>query len=226
MLFVIVFGLLSLYLIFLAIVLQPTAWLLLWPALSFAILAAAFAGLGARVFGKRATGEMAWWSTALLLPYLLLAWGVWHLWRWRTSEDCCNEVCPGLWVGRKPLRGDLPEGAGCIVDLTSEFARCRAVIEGRKYYCLPILDRFVPLKKELLDLIERLSKEKGGIYIHCAMGHGRSAMVAAALIIARGLADNPEDAIQRIKAARPGIKLNAAQRKLLESLSMDHSVAL
>ncbi|WP_233585243.1 hypothetical protein [Corallococcus sp. CA054B] len=38
---------------FLAQRLQGPGWLLLWPALSFAVLALAYAGVGARAFGKQ-----------------------------------------------------------------------------------------------------------------------------------------------------------------------------
>ena len=48
------------------------AWLLLWPALSFAIVAAGYLVLGPRVMGKSAVGDFHWWSHALLLPFCLL----------------------------------------------------------------------------------------------------------------------------------------------------------
>lgn len=57
------------------------AWVLLWPALAFALAGGAYLGVGPRVFGKRFDGEIRLLSRVLLLPFLLFVWGVWHLLR-------------------------------------------------------------------------------------------------------------------------------------------------
>ena len=83
-------------------------WVLAWPGFSFGLVALAYLGLGPGVFGKQASGSLAWWSVLLLLPYLLLAWITWHLVRRMSREDCYNEVAPGIFVSRRPLPGELP----------------------------------------------------------------------------------------------------------------------
>src|SRR4051794_9951314 len=108
--YTLVFGVLGAYLAVTAFQVQGLGWLLLWPGISFLVLAAAYAGLGPRVYGKRADGRMAWWAVLLLLPYLLLTWAAWHLQRALGRERCCHEVAPGLWLGRRAFVGELPPG--------------------------------------------------------------------------------------------------------------------
>ncbi len=46
-------------------------WLLLWPALSFSIVALAYLGSGVKVFGKRRDGTIAWYSLARIMHRFL-----------------------------------------------------------------------------------------------------------------------------------------------------------
>jgi len=55
------------------------------------------------------------------------------------------------------------------------------------------------------------------ISIHCVQGHGRTALMAALLLIALGTERNPDDALQRIKQIRPRIGLNTAQRRAMNA---------
>ena len=85
-------------------------WLWLWPAASFLVVAAAYAGGGPRLLGKRpATGGFHPAATGTLLPYFVFASGVWHLvvWLGGASKDA-SRVADGLLVGRRPRLRDLP----------------------------------------------------------------------------------------------------------------------
>lgn len=190
-------------------------WLLVWPAVTCVVVGLAYAGMGARVYGKRPDGRSSAWAVALLLPYRVMAWMGWRLGRLMSREPCANEVAPELWVGRRALAHELPQRTTLIVDLTAEFGRSHGVKAGRDYCCLPILDGGVPDEAAFVALAARLATERGCIYIHCAQGHGRSAMLAAAVLIAREAATNVADAEQCVKRARPGIKLSAVQRNFL-----------
>src|SRR5919202_869647 len=129
--YTVVFGILGIYVGVTAFLVQGLGWLLLWPGFSFLLLASAYAGLGPRVYGKRADGRMAWWAVLLLLPYLLLTWAAWHLQRALGREGCCHEVAPGLWLGRRAFVRELPPGVNLVVDLTAEFPAARGITQGR-----------------------------------------------------------------------------------------------
>jgi protein-tyrosine phosphatase len=194
-------------------------WLLLWPALDGLLLSAAYAGLGPRVCGKRANGRLAWWAVLVFLPYLGLTWVVWHLNRAVSRELPCHEVAPTLWVGRRPFVHELPPGVNLVVDLTAEFVAHPKVLRGRTYLCLPTLDLSAPEEKAFQHLVSHIAGWQGIVYIHCAAGHGRSATLAAAVLIARGLANSVEEAEKVMRKARPGIRLAPTQRSLVRRLT-------
>jgi protein-tyrosine phosphatase len=191
-------------------------WLLLWPAVSFALVAAAYGGAGPRVFGKRPNGTLAAWAVGLLLPYLGLTWLLWHLLRLLSRERCCHEIVPGVWLGRRALNHELPAGIELIVDLTAEFPRPPGPAAGRAYVCLPTLDATAPGEEGFRELVRRLTAWPSPVYVHCAAGHGRSATVVAGLLLARGLAADARQAEATLRRIRPGVRLNRAQRALLE----------
>jgi hypothetical protein len=142
------------------------AVVLLWPALSFAIVASGYLILGPVVFGKD-NGRLPRLRVVLLLPYLLFLWSVWHVLRKLKSENAFDHVCDGLIVGRRLLPEELPEIVDLVIDLTCEFNECDSV-RGPRYLCLPILDATAP-KPELLSLwIEEIAQETGATYVHCA----------------------------------------------------------
>jgi protein-tyrosine phosphatase len=217
--YAVVFTLFGAYLLVLAGALGGWAWLLAWPGASFLLLGAAYLGLGPRIYGKRPDGRLAWWALVPLFPYLLLTWVVWHLQRRLGKEPCASEVAPGLWVGRRPFPAELPPGVDLVVDLTAEFRPARGVTTGRDYLCLPTLDALAPEERPLAELVSRVASWPGVVYIHCALGHGRSALVAAGVLLARGLALDVESAERMIRQARPGVRLKRAQRRLLERLA-------
>src|SRR5690606_21572587 len=124
---VLVFALFAAYLLALAALIGGWAWLLAWPAFSFALFAAAYAGLGPGVFAKRPTGAHAAWALPLMLPVVATLWSLWHLHRLLDPEPCCHQVAPGVWLGRRPLARDLPPDIALVVDLTSEMPPARGV---------------------------------------------------------------------------------------------------
>lgn len=67
------------------------------------------------------------------------------------------------------------------------------------------------IAKEILDLPKPA-------LIHCAQGHGRTGLIAAAVLIVSGKAQSSKEAISMVKAVRPGIELNSVQRKILEAI--------
>lgn len=223
-----IFGLLQvglgLVLFALAYAIGGAAWLLAWPAWSVALVGLGYLGLGARVFGKRAhDGRLTPWIVVLLLPYFAVAWALWQLKSRWGGERPWDEVAPGVRLGRRPLsRAELPPDTACVVDLTSEFPRACPEL-GLRYVCLPTLDTSVATDDELAALVESLAEDEGPLFVHCAMGHGRSATVAAALLIRRGLCDSVDEAIRTLKQARPKVRLHGVQRATVERLANDRA---
>lgn len=195
-----------------------SAWhlLLLWPALSFLLVGAAYIDFGPGVMGKQSNGAMSQLSTCALLPYLLINWGVWHVRRRLGYGVCCNEFAPGLYIGRRPLTHEVPKEVTMIVDLTCEFSELKGVLDGREYICVPTLDGHVPRADKFEELIRKLKDYDGVAYIHCAEGHGRAATVSAAVLIAKGLAADVDDAIRQLKKVRPHVRPAKAQKKLAQ----------
>ncbi|NPC69649.1 hypothetical protein HPP05_07800 [Corallococcus exiguus] len=204
---------------FLAQRIQGFGWLLLWPALSFAVVALAYAGPGARAFGKRPDGRMRPWAVFALLPYLLLTWGTWHLARRSSRERAFDEVVPGVLVGRRLLPGELPSGVTAVLDLTSEFIEPEAIRASCRYVSLPILDASTLPVEHVVPILRELAALPGSLYVHCAQGHGRTGMIAAALLVARGDAPDAKAALARVRQARPGVQLSALQERALDALS-------
>ena len=195
-------------------------WLLFWSGVNFVIVGAAYGGLGPRVLGKRADGTLAWPNIVLLLPYFLLTWMLWYGQQRITREPSANEVIPGVWLGRRPLsERELPPSVGVIADLAAEFWEPRAIRIGQRTYLnLPTLDAATPTVPEFTALVTTLAAATTPIYIHCALGHGRSALIAAAILLRRKLADDARQAEAMVNHARPGVELNRAQREFLSNV--------
>jgi protein-tyrosine phosphatase len=94
-----------------------------------------------------------------------------------------------------------PEEAGEL-GIADEEAACRANEVGLVSF--PIPDRGVPESREAaLDLLHRLDaalSDGKTVAVHCRQGIGRSAMIAAGLLVLAGF--EPAAAIQHVQAAR------------------------
>lgn len=198
-----------------AVWLRGAGWLLLWPATSLALVAAGYAGLGPLVCAKQADGQLAWWSVVLLL-YLLCAWAAWGLARFLSSHVPYQELAPGIWIGRRLGRGEQPPEIAAVVDLTCEFAEPVHLRSQYAYLCFPMLDGTAPQAEELIELVQQVRKLPRPVYIHCAAGRGRAAMVAAVLLVAEGHVPDAQQAIQRLHRYRPRTFLTSAQRRAIE----------
>ncbi|HYL38551.1 MAG TPA: protein-tyrosine phosphatase family protein [Bryobacteraceae bacterium] len=88
------------------------------------------------------------------------------------------------------------------MDRQQEASYCRQ--NQMEFVSSPIVDRSVPQSRAAaVRLIERLDAELSRgkrINVHCRQGIGRSALIAASLLMARGLP--PAGAIQKVSAAR------------------------
>lgn len=192
---------------------------LAWPAVAFGLVGAAYAGLGPRVFAKGPHGKHHPLALLILAPYLLIAWCVLAVLRFR-AEAPYHEIRPDLFLGRRPLRArELPPGTSLVVDLTSEFPGVAP--EGVAYVCLPTLDGSAPRDVDLVRrVIDRISAHSGVVYVHCAAGHGRSAAIVAGVLLREGRASTPVDALRQMRRQRAGVGLSQSQLALVNALAL------
>lgn len=186
-----------------------------WPGATFCAIALLYVHGDGRLLGKRRDGRLRAVVVAALLPYFALAWIVWHVKRLVSSERAFDEVAPGLFLGRRVYAGELPEATALVVDLTAEFAEPAGVREGRRYLAVPTLDGAAPREAQLLEAVREVAGSNERAFIHCALGHGRSALVAAGVLVARGLAKDGAEAEAQLRAKRPLVRLSGPQRRLL-----------
>lgn len=139
---------------------------------------------------------------------------------WRLSE-----VKPQLYIGgQHSIRGYgemRRRGISAIINMREErFSDVGAGIAGERHLHLPTIDNCPPAVADLSRgaAFARDEIASGGkVYIHCGVGVGRAPTMAAAYLISTGLA--PQDALQRIKQARPFVHLTAAQRAVLDEFA-------
>lgn len=200
---------------------RGSGWFLLWPALSCFLVGIAYAGIGSAIFGKRPDGRISSLHVIVMLPFLLFTWIVWHLTRCIEQTDAWNEVTPNLLIGRRVLPYELPQSVDLVVDLTAEFMEPLGVRTQADYRSLPTLDAMIPSLSQFTKLVHEVADHPGTTYIHCAQGSGRTGTFAAAVLLARGIARDSTDAIQRVRTARPGVRLKPGQRRFLSRFAAE-----
>jgi protein-tyrosine phosphatase len=96
----------------------------------------------------------------------------------------------------------LTEEESVDLGLAAERAVCEA--NGVGFRSLPIVDRSVPRSHtdtiEFLRELEGVLSRGANVAIHCRQGIGRSGLIAAALLIERGLTS--DEAVRRVSHAR------------------------
>jgi protein-tyrosine phosphatase len=187
-------------------------WILAWPAFSLIVVGLGYVWLGPWVLGKQPDGTLAWYSALLLMPYFGAAEFAWYLVRVLGGEEPWHEVSRGLFLGRRVQHWEVPARIGLVLDMTAEFVEPVELRTGRRYVCVPTFDASAPDPHLLAAAIAEIASYQGNIYVHCAAGHGRSAMAMAVLMVARGVADDLEDAVAQMCAARTRVKLRTTQK--------------
>lgn len=196
----------------------PVAALLIWIGVSFLLLALAYGVNAPFLLGKRASGGRNPLSWILIGPYLLISAFSQALAR---SKSPYSEVAPGFYMGRH-LGDEEAEamvrstGVRTVIDLAAEHTEA-TIFRSLDYHSLPVLDA-MPLTAEQLRLAVGIVQQKllsGPVFVHCALGFGRSGCVAAAYFIAAGLATDVKNAVSQLKRIRPGITLSRGQRDVV-----------
>jgi len=99
------------------------------------------------------------------------------------------------------------------LDITSERAEAQA--HGMNFLSFPIPDRQVPSSvNRFANTIEQLDRELASgknVVVHCRQGIGRTGLVAACLLLTKGVA--PETAVRRLSAARGSAVPETAEQR-------------
>jgi protein-tyrosine phosphatase len=172
-----------------------------WTAIACTIASAAYVANRPGWLGKRA-GTFAWRALALA-PYLVAFRVACMIMRWWRPPDTPSPVAPGLWVAGRIGLEALPARVVYVVDLVAEYPAPRALRALPGYRSLPVLDGGYPSDtRQFLALVEELCRADGDVLVHCDSGRGRAPTMAAALLIARGLAPDAGAALARVRSCR------------------------
>jgi len=189
--------------------------MLSWLGVNFVVLGIAHVFQWHGLFGKRHDGTLPWWSWLLFAPLLLYSHAVWYLLILVSREASFNEVTGDLTVGRRLLSVGASSPFENYIDLTAEFQEPKALRRAAEYQCLPVLDASAPSPEILRRWV--LGLRPGRTFVHCAQGHGRTGLFALAVLLESGAAGTLEEGLALLRKARPGIRLNDAQRRCLEA---------
>jgi protein-tyrosine phosphatase len=184
-----------------------------WFSFSCFALAAGYAGLGPRIFGKRSDGRFPVWSRIIHFPFMLYTETVWQLRRIFSRENPFDQILDNLIIGRRPRAGEIPAGISNCVDLTAEMEDPREIRESSNYVSMPILDTGVPPADTLRLALTRLAP--GTTFVHCAQGHGRAGLFALALLAERGRIQCFDEGMSIVKSVRPGVVFSKAQERFI-----------
>lgn len=187
-----------------------------WSALSLLVVCALYLGAawGVRT-GPYLKGERWPVLQPLLLPFRAVSVVIYALARRFRREEVVCEVMPRVFLGPRLFDREREkldaQGVTVVFDLTSELLTSRAYSSApftREAHAL--LDRTFPSDADLDALVDRVLahlRAGRGVFIHCAFGRGRSALLACAVVIASGHASSSEASIAKVKSARPSVSI-------------------
>ena len=185
----------------------PWTGILLWPALSLAIAAAAYWGLGPVIYRKH-KGLLPLGTRLLLAPNLIGQWLSWL--HYRRQGAVWSQVTPQVWIGARLKNREAREakrrGVTAVLDLTAEFSETSALLDLN--YCnIAVLD-LTPLNGSQLRVAAEFIAQQaatGVVYVHCKAGYSRSVAAVGAYLLASGQAVTVEQAVTILRRARPSL---------------------
>ena len=174
--------------------------------------------------GKRSDGRRSWGVRVLLLPYLLLTRCGFELALAFSQERAFAVAAPNLAFGRRLTEREA-KGSDfvSVLDLAAEFIEVRTFRRLPGYCSLPVFDTTAPTPEQLRCAVDwlRAAVARGPVYVHCALGHGRSACVVVAYLLATGTVANVAEGMKLLRGKRPRVRLSAAQKIALRPPRME-----
>ena len=204
-----------------AILIWPLGVPLLWPAVSLAIVAAAYFGMGPGIF-RKTNGQLPW-STRFALGSCLFAQYL-SLLYYRRQCRPWDKISSTVWIGRKLNNAEasvaVRSGVTAVLDLSPEFS---AALPFRTvtYKSIPVLDLTAPTFGQLKEMGSFISEysRNGIVYVHCKIGYSRSAAAVGAYLIMSGRASNIDEVVAIIRGARPSIVIRSEIMCALQDLT-------
>ncbi|WPT13647.1 YnbD [Picochlorum sp. SENEW3] len=164
----------------------------------------------------------------LTMPYHVLLQLKLYIERLSGEENQYDMIMDGLYLGSWPAHvGLLPTDDDIklgVIDVTCELpCRVREVCDG--YHLIPVWDTHSPTPEMIQQAVEwamdfmgrmddnsvRRKNDTRRLFVHCAHGHGRSATVLGAILIALNEEDSAESVVKLMKRGRPRVRLNSRQ---------------
>ena len=183
-------------------------FILLWPVINLNVLAVAYViNLPNLILGKQKNGKVNPILLLINLPWLLLTWFIFKIQIKLSRENFADKIGnTNIWISRRPS-GESLEEYDLVIDLTAEFFKDNT----DKYVSYPNLDGHS--LKNLPDPADFHPDKK--TLIHCANGHGRSALFTSHILKMSGVCENFEESMEMILKSRPLAKPNKSQKKWL-----------
>jgi protein-tyrosine phosphatase len=186
---------------------------LCWPAVSLLLVAAIYAGFGARGFQMDARGRMAWPARWLLWPYRMAA--RLNVWLWTRRLPPSRELLPGVWIGS--LARLEPAQLSPHTTVLSLCAELQSPMAARNH-CLPWLD-LVPATPQALRRaaarIEAAVQAGDAVWVGCALGFSRSAAALVCWLARSGRARDVDDALAQVHRMHPQAVLGPGWQRAL-----------
>ncbi|HYT90741.1 MAG TPA: dual specificity protein phosphatase family protein [Gemmataceae bacterium] len=214
-----IYGSLALVCGVLAWVAWPWGAILLWPAAALTVVALGYGYLGPAIF-RKSGGRLPWSARLLLGPYLLGAYLSSLGYRGRLR--LYDEIVPGLLLGCRlnetEARTAVARGVCAVLDLTAEYSEPAAFL-ALPYRNVQILDLTAPTVEQLHEAVSFVRERAwaGKVYVHCALGRSRSAVVVAAYCLALGVAPTVAAAVALVRRARPQVVFRDDMLAVLEA---------
>ena len=176
---------------------EVQSFFILWLVVNFLIMTLAYAlNKPSWIMGKNQKGEIAKTLLILNLPWLLFTWIIFWVQMLLSRENRVNEIISNhIYIASRPLKGFNYKPYDLIIDLTAEFLKDSV----NSYICYPNLDGMA--LSQSYKSIEIFKNKR--VLVHCANGHGRSALFVAGLLVDLELVESFDEGLYTIKQCRP-----------------------